>query len=239
MMRGLLLVTVCLGLACSGPVAPQTSQRPPALIVSIDSVAAPLGSVVEVPVRLAFTAGGQDRLLPIGGFNFRIRFDATALFYEGLSAQGDAISEWEYFTYRPRCEAFPPDCASRTIEIIGIRNLQDGLTPDPPQEFPEGVLTTFDFQLISDSSRVGTVSPIQFASYGCEYNIMTPTDESSRYYIADGEFENTDPGATIDTLGCIRRLQLEPVLGFISGGVAILAPTEPPDTTIRIITPGG
>lgn len=120
----------------------------------------------------------------ISGFDLMVAFDASALTF--LQANlGDAVDEWEYFTYRfgvtGNCSG---TCPSGLVRLIGIADTQNGAHHPPVlQLIPQGVLATITFHVTSDMNMAGNSIPVSFFWYNCGDNAFS--DPTGQYLLVD------------------------------------------------------
>jgi hypothetical protein len=117
----------------------------------------------------------------IGGFDFLIAYDASALTATGAEP-GALIDDdkWEYFTYRfgPFGNCGPNACPSGMIRVVGMKETNDGVTN--PYHIPgPGELVILNFYVTNDYNFGGQFVPIQFFWFDCGDN--TISDESGNW----------------------------------------------------------
>ncbi len=169
------------------------------------------GQQVTVPVNIDSVAG------PIGGFDFLICYDQSVLTFLYANS-AEAIEDWEYFTYR-----YGPNgncvgaCPSGYVRLIGIANMNNGITPPESVYNPIGSIAELTFQVSPDRNLIGQCVPINFCWLDCGDNTI-----SSR----SGDTTWVDHLMIVDT--CQSNAKVNPIPGicFSTGYVCIM---EPPD----------
>jgi hypothetical protein len=121
---------------------------------------------------------------PIGGFDFLVAYDASALTPTGLVAEpGDLIGpigdKFEYFTYRMgaygNCDG---GCPSGLLRIVAMREYNDGVFNDYHIPGP-GELVKLHFYVSNDRTLEGQFIPIRFFWFDCGDNTLS--DESGNW----------------------------------------------------------
>jgi len=110
----------------------------------------------------------------IGGFELLITYDPSAFTFVG-AVQGDAIAEWEYFTYRTgpfgNCGN---NCPSGMILLVGIADVNNGAPhPSPSAYDPNGVLANLKFYVTDDRNFGGQSYPLRFFWMDCGNNMFS------------------------------------------------------------------
>jgi hypothetical protein len=135
-----------------------------------------LGTYEQVCV---WVSDGTERL---GGFDFVIAYDASALILSGV-LEGDLYNQcgWEYFTYR-----FGPfgncgnQCPSGLVRVVGIAELNNG--PSHPSCFKlptPYTLFCLNFLVTSDQTLECQFVPIRFMWLDCADNVISSKDGDS------------------------------------------------------------
>ena len=128
--------------------------------------------------------------------------------------QGDAIADWEYFTYRtglPGQDCEP--CPSGFLRLIGIRDVDDGITPPAGSEFIDGFIAFLTFRIARNRDYLGMCPRIGFCSIACGDNIITDVagDEIALAFPeqngAEGHLVLEDPN--YDLAACLADYQGE------------------------------
>jgi hypothetical protein len=119
-----------------------------------DSCANP-GDTVSIPILLKTS-------VQIGGFDLRIEFDPTVLFFMKVTRGSGLPSGWEYFTYRqlpcPLC-----GCCKYKLLLLGIydlKNTQAGVPIEPSSDYIE--VARVKFQVSSNNNLRGFFSNVCF-----------------------------------------------------------------------------
>ncbi len=146
---------------------------------------------------------------PLGGFDFLISYDASALQFVSAIPGGDLYDQapdgcgWEYFTYR--YSAFGNcgnACASGKVRVTGIAETNNG--PNHPDCFLPGTLPatmfTLDF-LVSDNRTFECMyAPVRFVWFDCGDNtISNPLGDT--LYISRNVFDFDLIGNIADSTG--------------------------------------
>jgi len=171
---------------------------------------------------------------PIGGYDFLIAYDASAL--TALNAEpGELIdTEFEYFTYRfvDNCGG---GCPTGLLHIIAMRESNDGITNTAPPVTGPGELAQINFRVTSDLTMECQFVPIRFFWRDCGDNTLS--DESGNIlflglHVYDFEgTEITDPyefGYSGPMADCYDTVSTDPFkapLGailFKNGGIKII-----------------
>ena len=156
--------------------------------------------------------------LGIGGFDFLVAYDASALAFqlayggvvynlcdEPLPETPDGC-EWEYFTYRyggyGNCGNA---CPSGMLRVVGMAETNDGPNHpccDVPASFPPVTLAQLRFLVSNDRTLECQYVPIRFFWYDCGDNVVSNVDGSEAYlsmkvfdfydYGPDFRFKETD-----------------------------------------------
>jgi hypothetical protein len=119
-----------------------------------DSCANP-GDTVSIPILLRTS-------VQIGGFDLRIEFDPTVLFFMKVTRGSGLPSGWEYFTYRqlpcPMC-----GCCKYKLLLLGIydlKNTQAGVPIEPSSDYIE--VARVKFQVATNNNLRGFFANVCF-----------------------------------------------------------------------------
>jgi len=216
--------------ACSGPTSPDRPASAPAAIVSIDTIPALGGHEVKVPIRLSYDAASPVTIDDLGVIDLLLTYDDSLLFFI-QAERGDAIEEWEYFTYRGY-HFGQPESERKNVQVILRRDLADGKSPDPPQLRPNGVVVWLTFFVSNDYYPEGTSAGIDFWLRECGNNILQSDDDTSCVYLPDLAAGNPIVESGYDDEDCsdwgaIRAGVVERTLK-LQGGVVKLVESLPP-----------
>ncbi|MEW5875766.1 MAG: hypothetical protein AB1752_11385 [Candidatus Zixiibacteriota bacterium] len=155
----------------------------PSAIVSIDTIPAIAGRNVKVPVRLSYDSASPVSINDLGVIDLLLTYDDSLLFFI-KAERGDAIDEWEYFTYRT--SLFGQQESDREhVQVVIRRNMANGIDPDPPQLKPAGVLVWLTFFVSADWYETGTSAGVDFLLRDCESNVLQSDDLESYLYLPD------------------------------------------------------
>jgi hypothetical protein len=134
------------------------------------------GMYYQTPVTL------ENNGTPLGGFELLITYDPSAFtFIEAL--RGDAISDWEYFTYRTgpfsNCGS---GCPSGMILIVALADVNNGLPHPPESAFePDGILAWLKFYVTEDREFGGQSFPLGFFWMDCTNNMFSSRSGDTVY----------------------------------------------------------
>lgn len=139
------------------------------------------GTVEDVSVVI------ENTPLEMGGFDFLIAYDASALSFTGAE-KGQLLEDcgWEYFTYRHgvagNCEG---GCPSGLLRIIAIADLDNGPTIHPscsgPPDTDAHELARMGFYVTEDLTFEGQYIPIKFYWADCGDNAISSVDGNITY----------------------------------------------------------
>jgi hypothetical protein len=176
----------------------------------------------------------------IGGFDLLIAYDASVMYTIEIF-QGDAIPDWEYFTYRlgnsGDCSG---NCPSGLLRIVSIADINDGAN-HPPQEqlTPQGTLAIISMQVVNDQNLGGLFLPINFFWGDCGDNAFAEPTGTELYIDAkiydpfgvliwdEGDDINFPDENRIQGLGavdsCLEGDKISPIrcVNFYNGGISI------------------
>ncbi len=129
-------------------------------------------------LALQYTPPNTPRSL--GGFDFLLRYDRSALQFDGAT-QGSLLDTctWEYFTFR--ADSAGPD---GLVRLVAVADINDANTPLCYAEQP-GTLATLSFTAQSDSTYFGTSTDIEWYWSDCSDNLMSNPSGDSIYFSAD------------------------------------------------------
>ena len=139
------------------------------------------GHYVDVAVYL----DSSVTYLEMGGFDFLIAYDASALTFAGAT-QGQFLTdcEWEYFTYRYGASGnCGSGCPSGEIRLVGIAETNNG-DNHPICRTNDGVssvLANLTFLLSNDRTLECNYVPIRFHWYECSDNTISSPGGDTLY----------------------------------------------------------
>jgi len=191
-----------------------------------------------LPADYAHTFGGQNHTVGIwvdpatgpsggvGGFEFLICYDQSLLRFLSAARGGDLDPTWEYFTYRTgqfggNCGGA---CPNGYVKLVGIADMNNGVTPAPSAFKLAGVIATLTFFVDGNVNYIGLCPHVGFCSYDCTDNSISSKDGYTLYvptgvgitlgpdYSCDG---NNKPGHVVN-----------PFIDFCPGAICI---DRPPD----------
>ncbi|MCP4570156.1 MAG: T9SS type A sorting domain-containing protein, partial [FCB group bacterium] len=120
----------------------------------------------------------------IAAFDLLVHYDASVLTFTQAYI-GQAIAEWEYFTYRfgavGNCDG---SCPSGLIRLVGIADINDGPNHPPEDQYmPDGSIANMVFQVANNANLGGHNIPIGFFWYDCGDNSLS--DPTGQYQLID------------------------------------------------------
>lgn len=181
-----------------------------AFIVCIDTIQALNAELVSVRLRVIET-------LEMGGFDFLLCYDQTALGFAGITADS-AIAEWEYFTFRTGAQTGCFICPSGSIRILGIADMNNGAAhPSEDAYKPKGPLALISFYTTPDRNFIGQCVPIRFCWMVCSDNAISNRDGDTTYLSFTGVADSCFDG---DKFTAIRKIL------FCDGAICIIPPED-------------
>ncbi len=212
-----------LAIGCSGSTGPKQVATP-AAIISIDTGTALPGGIVPISLRLTRPEGDGPKLDSLAVFEFMICYDADA--FRFISAdRGPGISNWEYFTYRTRTAEPLTSAGLANVQVVAVRDLNNGRPPDASQCFPSGILATLRFFASGEMEYRGTTARIGFSIQGCKDNTLTAVGYG-KLYVPDTSLGQILYRDGYDTIPC-SNLTRSAVLELRGGSILIDNPTRP------------
>jgi len=217
-------------------------------IAYVDSVIQ--GGPVDVPISL----DGSYENYEMGGFDFLIQYDPSALNITGASEGGFLTgNEWEYFTFR-----FGPNgncgsgCPSGKFRIVALAETNDGMhhpTGYTNVSAGSSELAVLHFQVTNDRNFGCQQTSVDFCWYDCGDNAISSVSGDSlfisRYVYAASKTNNFGDGgaASIAADGSFPTLLGAPLACDVSGGPGKPEPSRCPgidfqNGAVRIICPG-
>jgi len=169
-----------------------------------------------------------------GAFDFLLCYDCSVLNF--LKAEkGEGIEDWEYFTYR--YGAFGNNCGSGCpscyIRVIGIRDMNNGITAPAGSEYVNGFLAYLTFYVTEDRSTLNLCPRIGFCSIDCGDNVISDATGNLLALAFPGQ---NDPsgfmitfGPDYDLVACLEGFKGENPTTFIyfdPGFICIRPPTD-------------
>jgi len=149
----------------------------------------------------------EDLTFDIGGFDFLIKYDASALSF-GYAEEGQVLTdcEWEYFTYRygvsGNCGANA--CPTGVVRILAIAEMVNGpLHPScyGPPDSGQHELAWMSFLVTNDRTFECMYIPIRFIWYDCGDNTLSSRDGETLYLSGDVyNYDNPIPITDINTM---------------------------------------
>jgi len=154
---------------------------------------------------------------PMGGFDFLIHYDASALTF--LMAEPGSLIDtsgcaWEYFTYRfgYNGNCGPGACPTGVLRVVAIAETNNGpYHPDCYTNDGSGGPTSTDSQLVvlhflvtDDRTFECMYIPIRFIWYDCGDNVISSKSGDTLFisrYVWEMPFDTTLPPYRIDMLG--------------------------------------
>jgi hypothetical protein len=183
----------------------------------------------------------EDSTLLMGGFDFLIAYDASALTYMGAEP-GQLLEDcdWEYFTYRHGADGNCGDaCPSGLLRIIAIAETANGpFHPScygPPDTDPHE-LANMKFLVTNDRTFECQYVPIRFFWGDCGDNTVSSVDGDTMY-VSDRVYDFEGVEITDSTVGFPTYFGVQPecltgadpekptpirFIDFINGGIDII-----------------
>ena len=125
-----------------------------------------------------------DPPLPIGGFDFLIQYDPSALIFNAATP-GQLLIDcgWEYFTYRmgPAGNCGPNACPTGFVRIVAIAETNNGEIHPGCFISPNGQLAELNFLVTKDLTFECMYVPIRFTWYDCGDNAISDPDGNLLY----------------------------------------------------------
>jgi hypothetical protein len=206
--------------------------------VSID-----VDSCVVVGTRVPIKLNVQTND-PIAGFDLIISYDASTMSFLTVK-QGDAIPDWEYFTYRLPGDGCGSGCPSGLLRVFGIADQNDGPNHPPEEQLsPNGTIATITMIVINDQTIGGQFLPMGFYWLDCGDNSFSDPSgnlqyvEARIYNASDNliweESDDVHYPESIRPVGfgtpdsCMTGDKIQPVrcVYFHEGGICVKRPDE-------------
>lgn len=179
----------------------------------------------------------------IGGYDILISYDVSVLAF--LFADiGEAITGWEYFTYRQGPFGPCASCPNGLLRFVAIADINDGPNHPPSSSLsPQGVLATIKFRVANDQTLGDQFVPISFYWLDCGDNAFS--DPGGQLLFVDSRIFNAENNLIWDEfdddrfpessrpagLGasdelCTQGDKGEPIrcIDFRNGGICIINP---------------
>jgi hypothetical protein len=125
-----------------------------------------------------------DPPLPMGGFDFLIQYDPSALIFNAATP-GQLLLDcgWEYFTYRmgPAGNCGPNACPTGIVRIVAIAETNNGEVHPGCFISPNGQLAVMSFLVTKDLTFECMYVPIRFTWYDCGDNAISDPDGNLLY----------------------------------------------------------
>ncbi|MBI3871982.1 MAG: T9SS type A sorting domain-containing protein [candidate division Zixibacteria bacterium] len=170
------------------------------------AVDAPMGTQISVPVRIDSVSSD------VGRVDFAFAYDPAAASILSVT-KGEAIAEWELFTYRLSTEG-----SAHVVRVTAIADQNNGARHPNANAFqPIGPVAYLNFQVSADQRFVNRDVPITLHATDCADNTMTSKAEDVTY-VASG----FDMGGS-----CVSALKgsVMPAITFSAGHIRIVEPT--------------
>jgi len=196
-----------------------------------------VGYTVPVHIR-------AEAIESIGGYDLLISYDASVMTFVSAFL-GQAISGWEYFTYKIETSGCGGGCPSGLLRLVAIADRADGAN-HPPQEqlTPDGDIALVNMRLTHDQNIGGQYLPIKFFWMDCGDNAFSDPTGNKLYIDAivfdpfgsviwDEADEGLFPESNrIDYVGapdeCLVGDKITPIrcVEFHNGGICVKHPSE-------------
>ena len=219
------LVSILVLAGCSGPTTPEPQPLELAATLSIDSVATLGGRNVEVPIRLTYPGDPSEQLDQFGGFEIFLEYDASVLMLVNAK-KGSDVSSWEYWTWRTYAVAGGRNAELGALRIVSIRDMNNGVAPDPPQYYPEGAIGTITYYVTADQGFINTCTEIWFRLADCNDNVLSWGYPTKTLCMPDMSLGNPSIAESYSPAECRYYDSVSASVELRGGKVCIL---EPPD----------
>ena len=149
------------------------------------------GQTVDVPVDLIAAVD------EIGGFDFLIAYDNSALSFQSASFVGDYAAEWEYLTYRFGANGNCTNaCPTGLLRVVGIAETNNGA--DHPTFFgipTPNTMFTLKFLVTNDRTFECQNIPLRFYWTDCGDNTLSNRD-GTVLFLSDAIYDGYDPSTS-------------------------------------------
>jgi hypothetical protein len=162
-----------------------------------------------------------------GGFDFLVCYDQSGLSFLGATRGDDLHEDWEYFTYRTgmfggNCGGGCPD---GFIRLVGIADMNNGVTPDPDAFDLAGCIIELTFYVTNDENFIGSCFHVGFCSYDCGDNVISSKDGNTLFLASSGVTYGYDYNLQ-ECLGDTAKAEPQQFIDFCGGAICVC---EPPD----------
>jgi hypothetical protein len=172
----------------------------------------------------------------VGGFDFVICYDPSALAFLRAVRGPNLHEDWEYFTWRTgifggNCSGGCPD---GFVRLLGIADLDNGIVPDPATFELHGCIIELTFYVTPDQEFTEQCVPVGFCAYDCGDNVIT-TKSGDTTFIPDYDFNLNSNGvhyaSTYDIEECLAgggpgKPSAIECIHFIPGSICIIPPPD-------------
>ena len=200
------------------------------------------GGFTEIPVTL----GRQPSGLGLGGFDFLIAYDNSALSLQTVVSDSSPLysqCKWEYFTFRfganGNCGA---SCLSGLVRVVGLGETNNGAAHPLcySDNFSNSTIEMFRMKFLVSNNRTleCTFVPIRFFWNDCSDNTLSSSNGSA-LHLAKAVYNYSDSKVTLDstppafpgydgvpTAACIPDPQfgrvIDQMVAFHNGGLDII-----------------
>lgn len=210
-------------IGCSDSTGPKEVPAPWAKL-SVDSDSCSAGGICVVAVRFEQTDPNHPKVDSLSGFDILLAYDPDVLMFIGPAKRGEGISAWEYFTYRSGRAKACDTCYQGALRLQATRDLNNSISPNPPQLTPNGVISWLRFEVTLDMSVVGDSLEIGFSLRDWTDNSISREGNQNILYIPDTRIGRATDIAGYDTSHAPRLYRLEPILMLQSGWIHVQPP---------------
>jgi hypothetical protein len=193
----------------------------------------------------AHTLGGKNKTIGIlagggssagvGGFDFLVCYDNSILRFIKAERGCDLDPTWEYFTYRTGM--FGGNCGSACpngyVKLIGIANMNNGVTPAETAFALKGVILTLTFYVGGSTTDIGLCPHVGFCSIECGDNSISSRNGNLLFLPYFPFVPGTDPpnyhvtfGPDYVCGGIVKGMEPYEFIIFCPGAICI---DRPPD----------
>jgi hypothetical protein len=163
-----------------------------------------------------------------GGFEFLICYDQSLLRFISAGRGCDLDPTFEYFTYRTgqfggNCGG---GCPNGYVKIVGIADMNNGVTPAPGAFQLAGVIATLTFYVDGNLNYIGLCPHIGFCSFDCTDNSISSRDGYTLYVPSP-----TDPDIVLGPdYTCVGNNKpghnVNIFIDFCAGAICIIRPPD-------------
>jgi hypothetical protein len=178
----------------------------------------------------------------VGGFDFLVCYDQSGLVLQGAMRGPDLGPDWEYFTWRTgmfggNCGGGCPD---GFIRLVGIADMNNGITPDPSTFTLGGNVICLTFYVTGDQNFTESCLHVGYCAIDCGDNVISSKDGNTLFLPIVQNFPIDPPPADTTRINfgpdwgegedCLVAIQgkplPEPFIIFCVGAICIDTPPD-------------